>query len=118
MYRITEHFSPCISSLSDLQAISSAFCVLYFTRLVSSCSEELSEDVSKDASVHVVGYLRLSVKSAQDIERYFGIGGDLDDLADANSLTDDKVEGLLTGEAKRVSVLSILELKWEDSHTE
>ena len=123
MYRITEHFSPSMSSLRDLKAYNGhrilkiSFCVLYYTRRVS-CSEKLSEDVSKDTSVHEVGHFWLGVKSAQDSERYFGISGDLDLLADSNSITNGKVEGLLTCESERVSVLSILELKGKDSHAE
>ena len=80
-------------------------------------SHELAEDVLKDTTVSEVGNLGVGIQSASSGERLAALGSDHNILSDLEvSSVHRDVEFLVSGKAKRVSILSLLELERQDSH--
>ena len=91
---------------------------LVFGVRVHVCSDELSEDVAENASVHEVGNLWVSVQTALHLEGDSVGGRHCDALADGHLFAKVKGECFLTAEAKRLSVGSINVLERQDTHAE
>jgi len=82
-------------------------------------SHEFSKHVVEDTTVLHVLNLWLRIQSANNSNRFAGIGGNGDVLTDfeCTSLKVD-TEGLSSIKAVSISTLSGLELKWQNAHTD
>jgi len=86
--------------------------------LLEASLHELSEHVVQDATVLIVGKLRLGVDADLDLELLAILGSDVESLADLQFATIGRdIEGLLSGKTEGLCVLTWEELEGKHSHT-
>ena len=84
-----------------------------------SSLHELSKDVVEDTTVLVVSELRLGIDSDLSLEFLSRASVNVNYLTDLEfAAISGNVEGLLSGEAERLSILAGEELKREDTHAD
>lgn len=81
--------------------------------------QKLSEHVVKNTSVLEIGHFDVGIKSALHNDGLAFSGLHFNILSNSQvALVQHNIEGFLSGQAKSFSILSVLVLEWQDSHTD